>query len=267
MSNTTWPHIPWMQWEIIDSFNLFWLPVSNVVFSTWIFMFFLIIVLICFKLSLKKEWGFFKTTGLFIVWGLYELTAEFIWNRKFARKVVFLVGWMFLFVLLSNIFSLCLDWIIIISGKDLKLYSYLRPINSDLNTTAWLAISIVVISQCVSIYHKWFFKHFKWFLFNFSGHGLFEKCVNVFVGWLHAISELIKVLSLSLRLFGNIFAGVVLIGIITFLTGKLAILGLNLWEIFVLPFWLFELFVAFVQAVIFFVLSSIYFQQALEENH
>ncbi|MDR1988393.1 MAG: F0F1 ATP synthase subunit A [Candidatus Peribacteria bacterium] len=33
-----------------------------------------------------------------------------------------------------------------------------------------------------------------------------EKFVNVFVGWLHFISEFIKILSLALRLFGNIFA-------------------------------------------------------------
>ncbi|EKE26244.1 MAG: ATP synthase subunit a, partial [uncultured bacterium (gcode 4)] len=159
--------------------------------------------------------------------------------------------------------SLFLDWIITFTGW----HEYLRPINSDLNTTFWLSLSIIVLSHFISIFHRGIPKYLKWYFFNWSGHGAFEKSVNVFVWWLHLIWEVVKILSLSLRLFWNIFAWVVLIWMIAFLTGQFNVLGLHVWELFVLPFWIFELFVALIQAVVFFVLSSIYFKQAIEDHH
>jgi len=261
------PHIPSMQWEFLHgtSFDFLWIHfgISNTVLSTWIFMVLLFIVLVLFRLNLKSKKWFFKTTWMIIVGGLYDMTADFVGNKKFAKKILFLVWGMFIFILLSNIFSLFLDWIITFTGW----HEYLRPINSDLNTTFGLSLTIIVLSHFVAVFHRWIPKYLKWYFFNYSGHGVFEKSVNVFVGWLHLIWEIVKILSLSLRLFWNIFAGVVLIWMIAFLTGQINVLGLHVWEIFLLPFWIFELFVALIQAVVFFVLSSIYFKQAIEDHH
>jgi F-type H+-transporting ATPase subunit a len=77
----------------------------------------------------------------------------------------------------------------------------------------------------------------------------------------------VKVLSLSFRLFGNIFAGIVLIGVITFLSGKLQVFDVRFGEILVLPFWFFELFVAFIQAFVFFLLTSTYLKEARSHEH
>ena len=71
-----------------------------------------------------------------------------------------------------------------------------------------------------------------------------------------------KVLSLALRLFGNMFAGIVLLGVIAFLTSKLSIFSLEIGQLAVIPFWLFELFVAAVQAIVFFVLMLAYMGDA-----
>ncbi len=261
------PHIPWMQWEIIHSswFDLGWIHfwISNTILSTWIFIVVLFVILLFFKSNLKKKWGFFKTTWLILVKWLYDFTTWFIWNKKFSRKILFLVWGMFIFILLANIFSLFLDWIV----TFIPLHEYLRPINSDLNTTLWLALTIIIISHGVSIYHKWIPHYLKWYIFNFSWNNVFEKCINVFVWWLHLIWEIVKIFSLSIRLFWNIFAGIVLIWMMVFLTWQLNIIWLRIWEIFVLPFWLFELFVACIQAIVFYILSSIYFKQALEDGH
>jgi F-type H+-transporting ATPase subunit a len=76
--------------------------------------------------------------------------------------------------------------------------------------------------------------------------------VEVVVGLLELASELIKILSFSVRLFGNIFAGEVLLIVISFLFTFVASL----------PFMGLELFVGFVQALIFAMLSLIFFMMA-----
>jgi F-type H+-transporting ATPase subunit a len=173
---------------------------------------------------------------------------------------------LFLFVILANIFGLLLDWILLITNPDLHLANYLRPVNSDPNTTFAMSVSVVLLSHIVMIKTKWFWHYLKGYLFDFRWKW-FEKIINLFVGWLHLISEFVKMLSLSLRLFGNIFAWIILISIMAFLWGMISIWGLWIWEFFVLPFWCFELFVAFIQAVVFFILPSVYFKQATELEH
>lgn len=95
--------------------------------------------------------------------------------------------------------------------------------------------------------------HFGHYLFNFSGHSLVEKIINVPVGWIHFLGEFTRVLSLSVRLFANIFAGIALIGVIAYIGTLIPVSGIG--GILVLPFWFFELMVAFLQAFIFMTLS------------
>lgn len=266
------PHIPAIQWKFIEwtDFSFLWFHfgwLTSTIISTWIFMVLFFIVLLMFRLAIKNKWWFFKTTGLIVVWWLYNMAADFIGDKKFAKRVLFLVWWMFIFIFLSNVFSLFLDWMLLFVNEERWWHEYLRPINSDPNTTFALSLSIIVISHFVAVYKKWLPKYLKWYMFNFEWHDILEKCVNVFVGWLHFIWEIVKTLSLSLRLFGNIFAWVVLISMLAFLGWMISIGWLRLWEFMVLPFWFFELFVALIQAVVFFVLSSMYFRWAIEEHH
>ena len=268
---TKWPHIPTIQWTIIEGteFSVFWIHfwITNTIITTWMFMIILFVILFMFKISIKKKWWFFKTTWLIIVWWLYDMASDFIWDRRFAKRSLFLIWWMFIFIFLSNIFSLFLDWILLFASPKLKLHEYLRPINSDPNTTFALSLSIIIISHFVAVFKKWLPKYLKWYIFNFHWHDFLEKCVNVFVWWLHFIWEIVKTLSLSLRLFWNIFAWVVLISMLAFLGWMIAPFWLRVWELMVLPFWFFEIFVALIQAVVFFVLASMYFRWAIEDHH
>lgn len=141
------------------------------------------------------------------------------------------------------------------------LHGYLRPINSDLNTTVVLAGTTIIISQMTGIFTKGFFSHFGHYLFNASGHSLVEKIINVPVGWIHFLGEFTRVLSLAVRLFANIFAGVALIGVMAYL-GTLVPAG-PIGGIIVLPIWFFELLVAFLQAFIFMTLSGVYLKESL----
>ena len=71
--------------------------------------------------------------------------------------------------------------------------------------------------------------------------GMFNGAINIFVGVLETLSELIRIVSFTFRLFGNMTAGEILLLIVAFLAP---------W-ILALPFYGLELLVGFVQALIF----------------
>ncbi|MBP9759203.1 F0F1 ATP synthase subunit A [Candidatus Dojkabacteria bacterium] len=86
---------------------------------------------------------------------------------------------------------------------------------------------------------------------------VFTFLINSFVGILEIVSEFGKIISFSFRLLGNIFAGEVLLAILTSLTFGLA----------TLPFLGLELFVGIIQALVFFMLTSVFISLAITEHH
>lgn len=265
-----WPHIPTLQGEVIPwwDFSVLWIDfhITNTVLSTWIFILILLVIAFLFNRALKKKSSVLKSTGIWLVSTIRKFSFDFMGNEKFSNKILFLTWWLFLFVVLANIYWLVIDWLLLVAGPNLHLTEYLRPINSDPNTTFAMSLTVVLLSHGVMLKTRWVGHYLKGYLFDFRGKWM-EKFVNVFVGWLHFISEFIKILSLALRLFGNIFAWIILISVIAFLWGMISFAWISFWEILVLPFWFFELFVAFIQAVVFFILPSVYFAQALELEH
>ena len=115
-----------------------------------------------------------------------------------------------------------------------------RAPTSDLSMTAALAIISVVMTNVLGVVSLKL-SYFKKF-FNFTNP------INAIVGILELISEFSRVISFSFRLFGNIFAGETLLTVITNLSFGIA----------TLPFLLLEMFVAFIQAFVFFMLTSIF---------
>lgn len=119
----------------------------------------------------------------------------------------------------------------------------LRSPNSDLNTTLALAIFSVVSIQFFSIQVLGLGGFISRFL-NFKGP------IEFILGFFELISESVKVVSFSFRLFGNVFAGEVLLLIIGFLVPY----------IIPLPFMLLEIFVGLIQAFIFAILTLTFIQ-------
>lgn len=253
-------HIPALSGEEIHGMHIFGAPVTNTIFSTWVFMVALFTLIGVFYVSLRKNrFPRIKNTGLLLIQKLDDTIHDIAEDRHFTRKFFFLAAGFFIFIFLGNIFSLFLDWLILFMPS---LVHYLRPINSDLNTTLALASIVIVLTQAIAIRSQGSFQYLKGYLFNFHGENTMEKFVHVFVGWLHLIGEFSKLMSLSFRLFGNILAGVVLISVLSYLTGQIEIFGIQIGGLLVVPFWLFELFVAFIQALIFFTLMNGYFKDA-----
>jgi len=118
---------------------------------------------------------------------------------------------------------------------------FLRSINSDLNTTVALAIVSLIATHYLSIKYLGLSAYLGKF---FSLNPIF-----LFVGLLEIVGEATKILSLSFRLFGNIFAGEVL----------LATASTKLFAFIVpIPFYFLEFLVGFVQALIFAMLTLVF---------
>jgi F-type H+-transporting ATPase subunit a len=130
------------------------------------------------------------------------------------------------------------------------LVPFLRGANADLNTT----IALALISQVAAQYFGFRTQGLKYLskFFTFKGKAIYERPINAIVGILELISEFIKVVSFSFRLFGNIFAGEVLLIVMAFLAAFIASL----------PFMGLELFVGLVQALIFSMLSLVFYLMA-----
>lgn len=121
-----------------------------------------------------------------------------------------------------------------------------RAATTDLNTTVGLALVTVLMSQYWGIRYLGAGEYTQKF-FTIRGGPL-----GTFVGLLEFISELAKIISLAFRLFGNIFAGEVLLIVLSFLVP----FGLTL------PFLGLEIFVGFMQAFVFAMLTLIFLTMA-----
>lgn len=258
------PHIPGVFGESIPGWSFGNFEITTTLLSTWIFMGFLgILVAIFYVAIMTEKLPRVRTFGLDIISRLEGFLVDIIGNRKYARAYFPMLGGFFTFILLSNFFGLILDYF---NLSFPFLHSYLRPFNADMSTTLGMAASVIVVAQISSMYRRGLVNHWKHYLLNFSGNSLFEKILNVPIGWLHFVSELTRILSLSVRLFANIFAGVALIAVMAYL-GSLIPLG-PLGSIVTLPIWFFEILVACVQAFIFMMLSAIYIKEAVTyDNH
>jgi F-type H+-transporting ATPase subunit a len=124
----------------------------------------------------------------------------------------------------------------------------IRPGTADLNATLALAIISVFFTQVYGI--------------KYLSLGYFSKFINFsnpimfFVGILEIISEFAKIISFAFRLFGNIFAGEVLLVVMAFLAPL----------IIPMPFYGLEIFVGFIQALVFAMLSLVFFNMATHSH-
>ena len=136
------------------------------------------------------------------------------------------------------------------------LAPFFRGISVDLNFTAALAIISVVFIQVIGFraqglgYLSKFFNTRRMFQVPFFG------AMDFLVGLLELISEVSKILSFAFRLFGNMFAGVVLVAIVAGLLGRISILPAMVE--------MFELFVGIIQAFVFGMLTMVFMAQATQ---
>jgi len=131
-----------------------------------------------------------------------------------------------------------------------KLTPWVRPGTSDLNLTLALALVSVIVTQVLGFMTLGAKQQLsKYFNFKALRHG-FQGPIEFFVGLIELVTELSRILSFSFRLFGNIFAGSAVLAVFAFILPFIA-------DVIFIPL---ELFVAFVQALIFALLTLVFLE-------
>ncbi|BBZ29757.1 ATP synthase subunit a [Mycolicibacterium madagascariense] len=154
---------------------------------------------------------------------------------------------LFVFILISN-------WLSVLpvqysSGGE--THELLKPPAADINFVLALALFVFLCYHAAGIWRRGFFKHWVKVL---KGHVAFMAPINL-------VEEIAKPISLSLRLFGNLFAGGILVTLIAALIPTQFMWAPNaIWK-------LFDLFVGLIQAFIFALLTILYFSQSMELDH
>ncbi len=193
-----------------------------------------------------------------IVEKLYAFVQSVTGDDHKTQKFFPLVATLFLFILFSNYLGLLpivgpIGIYETHEGKEV-LIPLFRSANSDLNTTIALAILSVVATHIFGIVALGFWKHLGKFI---NVKLLFKNPIMFGVGILEAFGEISKMVSFSFRLFGNIFAGEVLLIVM----GGLVSYGAPV------PFYFLELFVGFIQALVFSMLTLVFLTMATAEHH
>ncbi len=223
--------------------------ITNTLLLTWgVLLLFIVIGLL-----LRKKWhlipGKLQMVFEFITEEVLNLMESVMGERSKAERYFPLVATIFLFILFSNWMGLFpfLGSIGIYEhhGGESVFVPFFRSPASDLNFTLALAIVSVVMTNILAVGSLGFFGHMKKF-FNFSNP------IHFFVGILEFVSEFAKVISFSFRLFGNVFAGEVL----------LLIVGVLAPYLIPMPFIFLEIFVGFIQSFIFSMLTVVFIATA-----
>lgn len=246
------PHIS-LKAEPIFTISHF--PITNSLLNAILSFFVLLLAVFFYHQQLKEEP---KKRSLifyfidFINRSLYQLFYP-IFQEKTPYFYSIGAG-LFLYILLQNWLGL-LPGVgsLLIKVKEEEGFHYVplfRGATADLNTTLFLGILSVALSQYYSVKFLGVKKYINRFY-------QLKNPMSYFVGTLEIISEFSKVLSFSFRLFGNIFAGEVLLSIMAFLIPVLA----------PLPFFFLEIFVGFIQALVFSMLTAVFISLAISEPH
>lgn len=237
--------------------------VTNSLINSWITVIILVLFFLAVGEKIKKIPRGLQNVFEFILEEALKLADSITGNRKKSEKFLPLSLALFLFVLVSN-------WLGILPGTGSigfiesegahKVFVPLfRGSTADLNTTLALGLFAVVASHVMGALTVGIFKHANKFINVQSFLDIPKKItkdativlvnpIKAFVGLIEIIGEIAKVASLSFRLFGNIFAGEVLLASTTALFAYIV----------PLPFMFLEIIVGIIQALIFAILTMVF---------
>ncbi len=236
-------------------------PITNTLLMSWVVVVLLALVAFSVNIGMKLVPGKLQLLLEMMVGGILGFIETTLESKELARKFFPFITTIFLFIFTANMLEFIpgVGSIGLLAhqavdaaaagGKGAEFIPLLRSTNTDLNVTLALAIISFLTIEISGIVIVGFFKYFSRFL-NFHSPVMF------FVGIIEFVSELIRLISFSFRLFGNIFAGEVLLAVATFF---LPFVG-------PVPFMAFEVFVGFIQAAIFSLLTLFFLKLAVTDT-
>jgi F-type H+-transporting ATPase subunit a len=229
--------------------NILHLPITNSLLLSLTILFFFLIFGIFYNNYLSRTNSLINVFIRFCLKGLYTLFESILGSK--TKGIFPFLGALFIFIIFSNWAGLLpgVGSILIAGHEHHEKFPILRAPTADLNTTFALAIFAVVAIQYYG------FKYLGWnYLKKYIN---FTNPIMFFIGILEIVSELSKVMSFSFRLFGNIFAGEVLLLVVATLVPVLAST----------PFLFLEVFVGLIQALVFSMLTAVFLSAATANHH
>ena len=224
------------------------IPITNTLVTSWVVIAILVIVAFVVRSRLSLIPGRFQTLLEEMFGYVYDYVAETLESREMARRFFPLLMTVFLFVFIGNM----IHFVPGIGSLEYMHEPLLRAPNTDLTTPLVLAIISFLVIEVTGIMAIGFWKYSSKFLQN-----PIKNPIGFAVGLIELIGELVRVISLSFRLFGNILAGEIIIAVAVFFVPYFL----------PVPLMLFEIFIGSLQAAIFALLTLFFIKLAIAEPH
>lgn len=267
-------HLPPLAAETI--FNIGGLPITNSYLNTTMALVIFVVLAILIQLGIKKYYdrnlapkGFLNFFE-WLVETMFGYLDQVTGDRKKSLKFLPIIGGFFLFILIANWMGLLPGTgsvtITAMHNGEVEALPLFRPSNTDLNMTLAMAILAVISSHILGAATIGFFKYANRFIklgdlwkaaISLNPVKILTAVIEFFVGFIEIFSEVAKMVSLSLRLYGNVFAGEVLLTVLASLMAYVV----------PLPFMGLELLVGLIQAVVFSMLTLVYLNLATTDTH
>ena len=237
--------------------------VTNALFTSWLVVLIIVAISLILRSRLREIPRGLQNLFEIITEGALSLCDQVTSNRALSIKIFPFAISVFFFILINNWLGLMPfgGFGIVEEGEHgLAFIPFLRSGTADINTTVALAVIAVFGANVFGIFSIGLWKTFNKYV-NLKVLGeIFTKVwkdptvlvvapITFFIGLIEIIGEFSKIASLSFRLFGNIFAGEVLLMSIAALLAYAA----------PVPFIFLEILVGFIQALIFSILLIVYF--------
>jgi F-type H+-transporting ATPase subunit a len=222
------------------------ISISNSIFTSWIVMAVLVLLAVLATRRLSEQPGRLQNLFELVVQGLANFMREA--GGPGVVRFLPLFGTLFLFALLSN-------WLFIV--PLMGQIELLHVPTADYHTNLGLALTGFVWYQAAGIRQNGPGYFTRWFNFTGFKEGPIVGAVMVPVGIIELLSELFRILTLTLRLWGNVWGGEIVLAV---LAALLFLPSLSL------PFIGLELFIGFIQAFVFAFLVLLYIILALESH-
>lgn len=229
-----------------ELWNVAGFPITNSLLMAWIIAALLIVFALLLRRNIQMIPGKLQAGVEWLFEGVLNYMTETLESEKLARRFFPLIMTIFLFVFLANELAF-LPGVGSISVGDVPL---LRAPAADLNMTLALAIISFFTIEITGIIALGFWKYAGKYV-------TFKSPVDFVVGLIELLSNIGRLISFSFRLFGNIFAGEVMIAVALFFAAYLL----------PVPLMAFEVFVGFIQAVVFAMLTLFFIKLAIMEPH
>lgn len=231
--------------------HIFGWPITNSIVASWIII--VVLALIAYFVGRRPKLipGRMQATFEWLVEYVITFMEDTLGSRDLAKRFFPLITTIFIFLLFLNWF----EFIPFVGSigfiQNGTLVPLLRTTTTDLNMTLGMAIVSYLVVEITGISILGFLKYGSKFV-NLKG-----GAIGFLIGLIEFVSNLARLISFSFRLYGNIFAGEVLIAVAVFFLPL----------VLPIPVMLFEVFVGLVQAAIFALLTLVFIKIAIEEPH